>query len=189
MKIVDKSSLLLKEQVFKLPDISGQILFFYFNEPNKINVYLDCPNSNKMRLVIDLDEYSPIYFLELFHTSKRFDDLNKAMETFKCKSFIDVSLGNIIHFEGSPTQINKFLFSFLYDKELFSLSFQNNSLIVTKSNKPIFNIDLLINDLPGIYIEFLSNGLNIFDSCPYNKTAKGFWQKNMFESKFVLWFS
>jgi hypothetical protein len=43
------------KHVLKLPNIAGELLFFLFNEPGKINIFLGCPGSSKNRLVFNFD--------------------------------------------------------------------------------------------------------------------------------------
>jgi hypothetical protein len=83
----------VKKQITKLPESGAEILFIMFNEPGRLNVYLDCPSVSRTMLVIDLEDLSEMEYLELFFNTKAFDSLSNAMETYRCKNSLTILPG------------------------------------------------------------------------------------------------
>jgi hypothetical protein len=186
---IKEDDLEIHQQIIKLPALASEVLFFLFNEPNKIIVYLDCPSVSKTKLVIDVENFSSIKYMELFQNSKAFESLAAAMDVFRCKASAVVLPGTVINFHGQLSiTSSSLLLSFVYDKESFSLSIQNGLFVITSSSHQSITVNLTSNitTTTGIYLLITNTGLEFYVSCPINQKPAGIWQTNMFKSKLTI---
>ncbi len=173
------------KQILRLPNIAGELLFFLFNEPGKIHIYLDCPRISKNRFEIDFNE-EPEY-LNIFNNTKLFASLDQAMETFKCRASLSVIPGTIIHFDGQLQIVTSaLLISFTYEKDIFSLSLQNGILVITTSSQQSISITLTQTiTSSGLYLVFTETSLQFHVTCPtsIHLSPAGYWNTTIFKSK------
>ena len=80
----------VREHSIPLPNIDGKLIFFIFDQKNKLNIYFDCPNQIKTSKISV--QISDIKFLELFKNTWSFSSLKEALFTFKCNpNFISMA--------------------------------------------------------------------------------------------------
>ena len=177
----------IKKDNLKLPSVGGEILFFVFNEPGKMHIYLDCPSVSKTKYVMHLDQLTLVEKVRVFVNTKLFRSLEVAMETFKCRSTITISPGTILHFHGHLTlNGNVILISFLFQNIHFSISIESGHVIVTTSSQTIELPLIYPITTNGIYIIFTHVSLQFFVTCPYNQPVAALWSTNMFNQKLMI---
>ena len=143
--------------------------------------------------------------LDLFTNAEGFDSMEKALESFQCRSLISVAPGSVVQFNGllmspkpvmttplplptltqtgNPTLIYSFnnngiIYSFNYLNGMFQIISSNGSEILINTTRPV--------PPNGFYLIFANNGLFIYDKCPHHNNQIGFWPTDMFRNKFRI---
>lgn len=173
------------KQVLKLPNLAGELLFFMFNEPGKINIFLDCPSTSKNRFVMDFEK--DVKYLGTYQNAKHFETLSAASTAFKCSTTVSIIPGTIIHLNGQYESHNTILLiSFIHDKDVFSLTLQNGNIVTTTSSQQINTISLSASVTNGLYLVFTEFGLHFFLTCPSHlsiSSSAAYWNTTIFSKR------
>ncbi|RMZ93208.1 microfibril-associated glyco 4-like precursor [Brachionus plicatilis] len=196
----------LNTSVVKIPENDINTLFLSFKDPNKLQIYVDCPSTTKHKLSWDSDSFSKMKSLELYTNAEAFENMQKALDIFQCRSVVNVNPGSVVRFNGllqsarppsfttstlvpnlPDSQDPTLIYSFNNDGILYSFNYLNGKFQVISSN----GSEILINStrpVPpnGFYLVFSNNGLHIYDKCPHRNAQIGFWPTDMFKNKFKI---
>ena len=174
------------KQIIRLPNLVSEIIFFLFNEPNKINIYLDCPGLNKNRFqIVNFD--SQIQYFKIDSKANHFSSLSLANNAFKCGTTVSVQPGTIIFLNTILDSSNEIsLISFIHDNDKYSLVLQSETIVITTSNEQeIYEILLNQTNLStGLYLYFTEFSLQFYLNCPQDLNKwSGYWNTTLFEYK------
>ena len=180
----------VREHSIPLPNIDGKLIFFIFDQKNKLNIYFDCPNQIKTSKISV--QISDIKFLELFKNTWSFSSLKEALFTFKCNVRQSVQPGTIIYFnsnsfEGLSDYVT--VLSFYHGGYDYSLELYENRniyLILNGSSRIKLNRRVL-NLNSDLYLFFRMNSLEIYENCSFDKNqAIGSWNTSLFNRKLTI---
>ena len=194
--------------VVKIPENDINTLFLSFKDPNKLQIYVDCPSTTKHKLYWDSESFSKLRDLEIFANAVVFDTMQNALEVFQCRSVVNVNPGSVVRFNGllqsarppsfTTTTLNPnlsgnnfldptLIYSFSNDGILYSFNYLNGKFQVISSNGSEYLINTIRPVPPnGFYLVFSNDGLHIYDKCPHQKNQIGFWPTDFFQSKFKI---
>lgn len=199
----------LNTSVVKIPENDINTLFLSFKDPNKLQIYVDCPSTAKHKLSWDSDSLSKFRDLEIFANTEVFSGMQNALEVFQCRSVVNVNPGSVVRFNGllqstrppsfTPTTtlnpsfpghnflVPTLIYSFSKDGILYSFNYLNGKFQVISSNGTEYLINTTRSVPPnGFYLVFSDDGLHIYDKCPHQKNQIGFWPTDLFQNKFKI---
>lgn len=174
-----------EKQVLKLDNLADNLIFFQFNEPDQLSISLNCPDNSHATYYVNFD--SRIQYLKLSNNTKHFPTLKAAIAEFKCSTSVTVKPGTFIYLNIQQESLDEIdLFSFILDKERFSVSLQhlNNICITTTSQEQISDVVLNRNNITSyLYLYFTEFGIQFYLDCPQDLNEwSAYWNTTIFEN-------
>lgn len=184
-----KSNKTSEYTIFRLPHVKFENLFILFDEPGRINIYLDCPSINKPKLTWEIEALNYIQEISLPNYIQVYLSLDNALKHHLCKILITVQPSMVLYMKTNLSiQNTVLLFSFNSDGVLYSLIYFNGILKLVSShgaNIPIAKYQYLTAP-NGIYFLFLNESVQIYTECPNKARVEFIWFTKIFRKKIQI---
>jgi hypothetical protein len=179
------------KKILKLSSSKSEVLFFKFDNNNKLHIFVDCPSTSKTRYLMDILNVKINDELTIYNNADVFKNQEDALEKFRCRALTTVNSGTILYFNNNvATSVSStLLFSFYYRMEYFSIALDNGVITVISTNGVDVKIVLGRNQgTQGLYLLFSPIGIKFFTSCPSNikEEPNGIWKTTFFQQKIFI---